>query len=65
MTMRVTVTNHDTSRKARITKRSVELGPDFKPTGKASPQASPIEIAPGETGEVWIHTGMDFLVEEV
>ena len=59
MTMRITVTNTDTSRACRVTTQEINAETKEK---KANPS---VEIAPGETKEFWIYQARDALVEEV
>lgn len=65
MTMKVTFTNTDASRKLRVTKRDIPLNTDGTPKGPPVPESKPTEFAPGESGEVWIYQGRDALLEEV
>lgn len=59
MTMKIKITNEDKSRSARIQQRS--RGAD----GEMKSEATATTIAPGETGEAWLHNGRDVQIEEV
>lgn len=63
MTMKVTFTNTDASRKLRVTKRDIPFV-DGKPQAPV-PESKPTEYAPGESGEVWIYQGRDAVFEEL
>lgn len=68
MTMRITVKNEDTQRIAKITMRDrspVDGMPGTVPENVTFQMSEVRELAPGASTEVWIHSGRDFIVEEI
>jgi hypothetical protein len=64
MTMRVTITNDDQTRTARVRVRDMQIGADGKHTGACTENQAPTEIAPGASAEFYIHSSRDLVVEE-
>jgi hypothetical protein len=61
MTMRLTIKNEDTNRTATI--EVVDFNPADE-VGSAAPSPATTEVPPGETREVWIHSGRKAVLRE-
>jgi hypothetical protein len=62
MTMRLTIKNEDPNRSAATT--LIDVGPSGARISEGKAEA-PVTLAPGESREVWIHSGRVVLVEEL
>lgn len=65
MTMKLTIKNEDSTRSARVRTRMLHVNADGSHSGATSDQGPPVELAPGASGEFWVHRNQDILVEEV